>query len=193
MTTSTRTRLLELSTQLMRRQGYHATGLTQLLREAEVPKGSFYHYFPSKEALAQAIIRQYGDELSSGLAAFMQQSSGPWLHRLRQYFDYAIQLLAVQPELCNCLLGTLAQELAQAEPALAQELDQQYRRLERHLAGILADAQANGELPPGLSPEPMARVLFSSWQGCLIRARLEHSVQPLQDCLELYFTRVLHA
>lgn len=191
MNPDTRSRLIELSIELMRQQGFHATGLNQLLKLAKVPKGSFYHYFDSKEQLGLAIIEQYGHQLAADLRQFIEQAQGSHLDRLRQYFEFAYHWLSQHPDQCNCLLGTLAQELSQAHPELRQALSQQYQRIEQQLAYVLQQAQAEQALSAQQDAQQMARLLFSGWQGCLTRSRLEQSSQALQEFISLYFERLL--
>ena len=58
-TKSTRDHLIDTGLKLMHQQGYNATGLTEILKEADVPKGSFYHHFGSKEDFAAAALERY--------------------------------------------------------------------------------------------------------------------------------------
>ena len=58
-TATTKATLIDVGTRLILEQGYHQTGIQDVLRAAGVPKGSFYYYFPSKEAFAREVIAQF--------------------------------------------------------------------------------------------------------------------------------------
>ena len=57
--------LLDVGVQMLTEQGYHGTGIKQILDAVGVPKGSFYNFFPSKEAFVASIIYQYGDDVAT--------------------------------------------------------------------------------------------------------------------------------
>jgi TetR/AcrR family transcriptional repressor of nem operon len=65
-----------------------------------------------------------------------------------------------------------------------------YRAVEDQIAGCLRQAKEEGELDPGVDEQVLAKMFFASWEGCLVRAKLEQSPQPLRDLIYLYFSVV---
>ena len=82
---STREHLIDVGLGLMHQNGYNATGLTDILKAADVPKGSFYHHFGSKEDFAAAALERYGMRAREH-AAVLNDRTIPPLKRLRRYF-----------------------------------------------------------------------------------------------------------
>src|SRR5215469_12409622 len=89
---STRDHLIDVGQKLIHRNGYNATGLSDILKAAEVPKGSFYHHFGSKEDFAAAALESYGTGLMELTAAVLNDPKHPPLKRLRRLFTKLIQV-----------------------------------------------------------------------------------------------------
>lgn len=191
MVENTRTKLITTSIQLMAVKGFNNTGLAEILALAAVPKGSFYHYFKSKDELGLAIIEHYGQQLRDGLSQCLQSTPGPALARLRRYFEAALGYFEGDFTLCNCLLGNLGQELSIQSQAMREAIFRHYRAIEGLIAECLAEAKREGELAAEADEQLLARMLFSSWEGCLVRAKLEQSPAPLRELLDMYFAVLL--
>lgn len=190
MVENTRDKLITISIQTMAVKGFNNTGIAEILALAKVPKGSFYHYFKSKDELGMAIIEHYGTQLCRGLQDYLAVAEGSALQRLRGYFEYVRRYFNDDFGRCNCLLGNLGQELAMQSPAMRDAVFSHYRSVETVLAQMLQLAKHEGELAPDADENTLAKMLFSSWEGCLVRAKLEQSTQPLQELLDMYFGRV---
>lgn len=191
MSDTTKSKLIDAAVALFAMKGFNNTGIAEILTQVGVPKGSFYHYFKSKEDLGLAVIDHYGDILCEGLATSLHTTQGTPLFRLRQYFEAVLAYFGEHFGRCNCLLGNLGQELALQSDIMRQAIDRHYRRVELLIAQCLGEAKAVGELAASADESLLAQQLFAAWEGCLIRAKLEQTTQPLQQLLALYFGQVL--
>lgn len=190
MAENTRDKLIAMSIDAMSVKGFNNTGIAEILARVNVPKGSFYHYFKSKDELGLAIIEHYGQQLQTGLVEHLATSTGSALTRLRSYFESILTYFGGNLGSCNCLLGNLGQELSMQNSVMRDAIFVHYRAIENQIAKCLIQAKAEGELAPGLDPQVLAKMFFASWEGCLVRSRLEQSEQPLRDLLDLYFSSV---
>ncbi|MGH7187048.1 MAG: TetR/AcrR family transcriptional regulator, partial [Pseudomonadota bacterium] len=101
---STRQTILAAGNRLFWERGYAATGVADILAAAGVPKGSFYHFFPSKEALLLAAIAEFGRELLSDLEYHTGDASKPPSERLIAYFaEAAAMQMSLGPSACSAL------------------------------------------------------------------------------------------
>lgn len=191
MTENTKDKLIQAGVGLFATKGFNNTGIAEILAEVGVPKGSFYHYFKSKEDLGLAVIDHYGQMMSEGLAASLQTTQGTPLVRLRRYFEDVLAYFAEHFGRCNCLLGNLGQELALQSETMRKAIDRHYQAVEVLIGECLAQAKASGELAASADERLLARQLFAAWEGCLIRAKLQQTTQPLQELLALYFDQLL--
>jgi TetR/AcrR family transcriptional repressor of nem operon len=190
MTENTRDKLIAISIQTMAIKGFNNTGIAEILAQADVPKGSFYHYFKSKDELGMAIIEHYGQQLRQHISNHLLSVQGSALTRLRNYFDTILGYVESNFALCNCLLGNLGQELSMQNASMRDAIFHHYRGIETEIAECLRQAKAEGELALDLDEQVLAKMFFGSWEGCLVRSKLEQSVQPLRDLMYLYFSVV---
>ncbi|HEY7886058.1 MAG TPA: TetR family transcriptional regulator C-terminal domain-containing protein [Cellvibrionaceae bacterium] len=191
MSEATRDKILTVSIELMAVKGFNNTGIAEILARAGVPKGSFYYYFNSKDTLGFAIIDHYGQQLTEGLASVLSTGKGLPLERLRAYFEGALGYFQQDFTLCNCLLGNLGQELAMQNEPFRQAIFKHYQAIEALLAKCLKEAKAAKQLAASADEQSLARMFFSSWEGCLVRAKLAGSPAPLRELISLYFDQIL--
>jgi TetR/AcrR family transcriptional repressor of nem operon len=193
MTENTRDKLIATSIQTMAVKGFNNTGIAEILTQVNVPKGSFYHYFKSKDDLGFAIIEQYGQQMREGFEQYLETTPGSALSRLQGYFNQLVEYFEENFCMCNCLLGNLGQELAMQNPAMRDAIFVHYRGVEKVIAGVLRQAKSQGELDAKADEDVLAKMFFSAWEGCLVRSKLEQSAQPLRDLIQLYFSVVFRA
>jgi TetR/AcrR family transcriptional repressor of nem operon len=109
---NTRDHLLEVGLERIRSMGYASTGVQEILDEAEVPKGSFYHHFPSKEDFAKEVLKLYVRGESERAEAILRGGKAAPLKRLRRYFEEVIAVYGPAARISGCLIGNLSLEMA---------------------------------------------------------------------------------
>jgi len=188
MAENTRDKLIATSINIMSVKGFNNTGIAEILAQVNVPKGSFYHYFKSKDDLGFAIIDEYGQQLHQSFVKHLNEASGSALTRLKSFFMMLIAQVETDFGLCNCLLGNLGQELSMQNAQMRDAIYERYQVVEATIESVLLQAKAEGELVSPVNEKALAKMFFASWEGCLVRAKLEQSAQPLHDLMELYFS-----
>jgi TetR/AcrR family transcriptional repressor of nem operon len=183
--------LLEVGRRVFLERGYTNAGLDALLHEAGVPKGSFYHYFGSKEEFGLQVI----DGFARNCEAWMDQTLGdhsiPPLERLRRHFEGTIERLAHQECRNGCLVGRLSQEMADQSEALRERFERIFSDWTERLADCLREARDAGEIAGDLDAHQVAEFWMNGWQGAILRAKTARSTAPLTNFLEVMFVRVL--
>ena len=189
---TSRSALIEQGTQLMLRSGYSSTGLIELLQAANVPKGSFYNHFGSKEEFAVEVVRRYYARHDWLLAELLAEEEPSPLERLRSYFDVLVLAATTSSEQARgCLLGMLAMEMAGNSEPLRKIVSEAFRRWEARIAELLRQAQNAGQIAPGRDPDLLAGALLQGWEGALMRARVSRDVGGLRKFLDFEFSRLL--
>ena len=183
----TKARLLQIGTEMFLERGYNDTGLQDLLTAAQVPKGSFYHYFRTKEDFGLEIVNRYGAETLVFLDETLQDSTRSPMQRVRRFFAAAFEEFAAQGCRHGCLMGNLGQELADAHDAFRQAIQRHLECWASRLAETLAEATVRGELPAGTDPVVLGRLLIDGFQGAALRMKLERNRAPLDRFLAHYF------
>lgn len=186
MATDTKAKLLDAGLVLLLRHGYNDLGINDLLREAGVPKGSFYHHFKSKEDFALGIIDRYMEEVHQGLDAFVNNPDLAPLNRVRGFFEATEQKYREEGYL-GCMLGGVGQELSGMSSVFAERIDQCLGYIADRLSECMEDAVARGDLPAGSDPKALANLLVDCWEGAALRSRLRRNPAPLRAMLDFYF------
>ncbi len=184
---ATRERLIRIGLEVLSETGWDATGIARVLDAAEVPKGSFYHYFASKDDFGLAVVAAYEAYFSERLARSFGHAELPLAQQLAAFIDAGRRGLIKYAFRRGCIVGNLGQELGGVNPAFRAALAGVFERWEAGLAGALAAAQARGELSGALDPAAAARFFWMGWEGAVLRAKLAASVQPIDDFETGYF------
>ncbi len=180
----TRQLLIRSGVEVLTAQGFSATGLDQLLKRVGVPKGSFYHFFESKEAYVHAVVEHYGRSFERLLAdSFECQQLAP-LQRLQRFVNNAAEWMAKHQYQRGCLVGNLGQEVNQLPESLRAPLQQILASWEQQVAQCLEAAGIE-------QAETLAHVFWIGWEGAVMRARLEQSAEPLH-CWHQWFVGSLN-
>ncbi len=179
-----REQLLDKGVSLLMAQGYHRTGLKEILDAVQIPKGSFYHYFESKEAFGAEVIRHYIEPFIVQLARHLNNPELDALTALNAYFTELITELGQGDFKGGCLLGNLMGEIGDTSDICRVSLKQAVHRYRNLLAVGLAKAQTEGTVRTDKTAELMADLLADAWQGGLLRMKIEQSVAPAQQCCD---------
>ncbi|WP_171070139.1 TetR family transcriptional regulator C-terminal domain-containing protein [Methylobacterium terricola] len=160
-------------------RGYEGIGIQPILSGAGVPKGSFYNFFPSKEAYALEVIDAYAARYEAfRLACFA--TDGPPLRRLRHYFEALEAEMAEAGETGGCLYGVLAQTSAPHSEALRSRLKAAFAHWRAQIADLLETAKAAGELAPATESVALADAIIDAYEGAAVRARAEGDTAPMR-------------
>jgi TetR/AcrR family transcriptional repressor of nem operon len=175
----TREHLLRTGVAVLTEKGYSSVGIDEILRLAQVPKGSFYYYFDSKEAFGQALIAAYADYFATKLDRWFLDASEPPLQRLRHFIADARAGMARHGFKRGCLVGNLGQEMGTLPESFRAQLQQVFLDWQSRTAACLAEAQRAGEIPPQLDCAALAQFFWIGWEGAVLRAKLERSPESL--------------
>ena len=190
-TTNTREHLIDVGLRLVQEKGYHASGLLEILKEAGVPKGSFYHHFPSKESFAKEVIQRYVTREDARFERILGQSTGTPLSRLRRYFKELAKVFGPSGSINGCLIGRMSLDPAAESSVLRASLSQAFASWESALEKNLSEAQAAGELRKDVSPSKLAGFIVNNWEGALLRSRADHNDTALQIFFHCTFDLLL--
>lgn len=188
----TRADLIRAGVAALTQKGLSATGLEEILSAAGVPKGSFYHYFPSKEAFGLELIAAYAAYFAAKLDRHFHNAALSPLARLQAFFDDITAGMAHHGFLRGCLVGNLGQEMATLAPVYRQHLQAVFADWQERTAACLEAARAAGEIPPGQDCARLAAFFWIGWEGAVLRARLDGNATAL-TLFAQEFLRLLRA
>ena len=179
--------IVQAGLDLVLSRGFNATGVEAILKQANVPKGSFYNFFSSKEDFGLAIIDKFVTERTELLYPIFSDESLPPLERVKISFETLIARFEGDDCSKGCLLGNLGQEMADQFENIRQRLEQSLQNWTRGLSKLLLQAQKEKTIPADMNPEMLAENLISSFEGALLRSKVKKSPEPLRNFIHLYF------
>jgi TetR/AcrR family transcriptional repressor of nem operon len=189
----TRTALLEVGTNIMLEKGYSNTGIQEILNTLQVPKGSFYHYFDSKENFAIEVIRHFDQSYSADLIRTLQNTKMTPLQRLRDYCETSKNNLSAQECRRGCLIGNLSQEMSDQSEVLRTELLRVMQKWKDLFANCIAEGQKAGEIKKDQKASALAELFSAGWSGAVMRAKTVKNTEPLEVFIDLMFNSILKA
>lgn len=170
----TRALLVRTGLAVLTEKGYSSVGIDEILRIVAVPKGSFYHYFSSKEAFGQVLIAEYSNYFARKLdSCFLDIACSP-LQRLRNFVEDAKQGMAKHHFRRGCLVGNLGQEMAVLPESFRRQLADVFQDWQQRTERCLKEAQQSGEIDSTLDCTELASFFWIGWEGAVLRAKLEH-------------------
>ncbi|WP_392397191.1 acrylate utilization transcriptional regulator AcuR [Pseudomonas corrugata] len=171
--------LLRCGMEILTEQGFAATGIDTVLKRVQVPKGSFYHYFESKEAFGQAVLERYADYFARKLDRCLSDLSVPPLQRLSNFVEEAKVGMAKYHFRRGCLVGNLGQEVLVLPDSFREQLELTLLDWEQRLSTCLEEAVELGEVLSTHDCRALAAFFWVGWEGAVLRARLVQHVRPL--------------
>ena len=174
MASDTRDRLIRTTSRLLRTQGYGATGLNQVMAEADAPKGSMYFHFPGgKEELAAAAIDRFAARMSRGIAEGLE-TYDTVADAVTYFFDQEIARIERTAFTEGCAVATVALDAAASHDLLAATTGDAFRGWTAQLAEAL---EAEGR---SADDARRAAILFlATFEGALLMAKAQRSIEPM--------------
>ncbi|WP_043994508.1 TetR/AcrR family transcriptional regulator [Moritella sp. PE36] len=175
----TRALLIRSGVEVLTESGFAAAGIDGILKKVGVPKGSFYHYFKSKEDFGQAVIDNYANYFAVKLDKCLLDESIAPLQRIVQFADGAKRGIVKFEFKRGCLVGNLGQEVAILPHSYRRILQNIFAVWQTKMQACLETAQQQGDIKQNINCAQQAEYFWIGWEGAVMRARLVQSVQPL--------------
>ena len=181
MKVNSKQRILEVGAEIIHRKGFNHTGLQEILEAADVPKGSFYNHFKSKEDFGLQVIDFFSDIFAIHTKAIFEDHSLSPLKRLEQLLDYFIEYFKENQFTCGCPVGNLAQEMGDLSEVFQKRLNRAIDLMAEEYAELLKEAQLCGEISETMDAKEAAYFIIAGWHGALIRMKVTRNSNPLMN------------
>jgi TetR/AcrR family transcriptional repressor of nem operon len=194
-TSDAREKIVSAAQSLIELRGYSALGVAEICKTAGVPKGSFYYFFESKEALALTVLDEHWADQQRAWARVLHSDAEP-LQRLRQLFEETeAEQLAGQKScgtVSGCLFGNLTLELSNQTEAIRERLQEIFEAQVDMVESVVAEAARRGEVTVADAREA-ARSVVAQLEGQVLFAKLYNNSSQLgvlwANCLALLGAR----
>ncbi len=188
---TTRDRILEVGAQAISDTSFNSCGIAEILRRAKVPKGSFYHYFSSKEDFGVALVEKACAEFIEFLNPIISDRRRSAIARLRAIFESSREECMASGAARQCLIPKLALETGQLSAPVHAAVKCAYDQWTALIARVIREAQAAGEISKTHDPDRLANVLVMMWEGATMRMQIDGNLRPVDDFLAFVFDSLL--
>jgi TetR/AcrR family transcriptional regulator, transcriptional repressor for nem operon len=191
-----RRRLLAAGRDLVHSRGFTASGVKDITDAARVPKGSFYAYFPSKEAFAAAVLKHYWSDIEARLLPILDPPAGDdgrAQARIIRFFHALADEHEAGDFLLGCLIGNLSLELGGSSEPARTELLHILDGWNEALAACVRSGQGEtGDIGTDLDAAEVASLLIEAWEGAALRGKVTRARKPYQRFEAVTIPALLH-
>jgi len=179
--TDVRQHILDQGKAIITRKGFAGVGLNEILTAADVPKGSFYHYFKSKELFGEAMLADYVQQYRIEMDSLLDQPGKTAAQALMDYWSSWVVETSDQCDGCRCLVVKLSSEVADMSEPMRTALRDGTDRIIERLARTIAQGMADGSLLQVADPARMAQTLYQMWLGAAMLTKLRREPSAMQS------------
>ncbi|UOX90769.1 TetR/AcrR family transcriptional regulator [Amycolatopsis sp. FBCC-B4732] len=181
--TDTRRSILDAAQRIMGHKGYAAVGINEVLAEAKVPKGSFYHYFASKDAFGEAMMKAYFQEYLADMDRILERRGSPAAERLMAYWQQWHETQSLDECHGRCLAVKLGAEVADLSEAMRLALKEGTTAIVDRLEQVIGQGSGDGSLTIAGDARSLAEVLYDMWLGASVLAKIHRDRGPLDTTM----------
>jgi TetR/AcrR family transcriptional repressor of nem operon len=187
---SLREDILNAGLKVMFRSGYQGASVRDICAAAGAPHGSFTNHFRSKEAFAEEILDRYFAHTKGLVKEALDDKSLTPRQRLKRYLDIISDLLAGAKWNRGCLIGDFSLETTSQSKLLRERLEAIFQEWRAPFASCIAEAQTVGEIDSTFDPMDLAEFLLASWEGAILRMKVERGPAALDRFKNIVFQTV---
>jgi TetR/AcrR family transcriptional regulator, transcriptional repressor for nem operon len=190
MQPSLREDILNAGLKVMFQSGYQGATVRDICEAAGAPHGSFTNHFRSKEAFAKEVLDRYFANLQGVVSKILGDKSLSPRRRLERYLEVISGRLEGDKWNRGCLIGDFSLETTSHSKLLRQRLQAIFHEWRTPFATCIAEAQATGEIDSSFDPTDLAEFLLASWEGAILRMKVERGPAPLERFRKIVFHTV---
>ncbi len=183
----TRERLVRCGIEILTEKGFASTGIDQVLKKVGIPKGSFYHYFSSKDDFGQAVIEGYAAFFANKLDHWLLNDARAPLDRLRDFVEDGKNGMQRFDYRRGCLIGNMGQELGGTHDGFRDLLEDVFIDWQNRVEQCLKAAIATGDLSPKADCTKIASFFWIGWEGAILRSKLVRDTSPIDLFVDTFF------
>jgi TetR/AcrR family transcriptional regulator, transcriptional repressor for nem operon len=182
--TDVRQRILDTAHRIVGVKGFSGVGLNEILAASEVPKGSFYHYFGSKEAFGEALLADYFEEYLIDIDATLAE---PGVSQAERLLNYWRKWQATQGSIDyqrKCLAVKLAAEVSDLSEPMRLALKSGTAGIIDRVTRAIEAGIAEGSLRVDGEPRATGETLYHLWLGASLMAKIERTDAPFEAAMK---------
>ncbi|RIV36684.1 TetR family transcriptional regulator [Flagellimonas lutimaris] len=183
--------ILEVGTELILEHGYHGVGLNKILDEANIPKGSFYYYFNSKEDFGIQVVQHYSIKSLALLNNCLNDETKDPRERIISFFGHMKSVYQKKGYKEGCLLGNCSLELSDFSEGFRKAIMIEFGKWEDVIENCIREGQERGNIKSLESAQVLSSLILMSWEGALLRMKVAKNADPIETFINFLDDYVL--
>lgn len=179
--------ILKTGYHVLRKNGYHGVGINEILKEAGIPKGSFYNFFESKEDFVKKVMDWHALDQKNWIENFFNEAQDTPFNNLKAFYKTLIQLNELDAFSSGCFINLMSNEVGRSNDRIAASANQIFMSWITVIAKEIEKAQEIGEARDDYSALKLAEYLHSGIYGAFSRMKVTRSRAYLDTWWELSF------
>jgi len=167
-------------------KSYFAVGISEVLAAVGVPKGSFYHFFRSKEDFGTAVIEHFSAQQEEYLKGILLSGEGAPSERILNFFQQSLDAHEKNKARMICVVAKLACEVSNLSPAMAEALSRGIKGWLSVFTACIREGRQSGDITIAMEPEKAAEWIYDTWNGALARMQVSGNTAPLSAAIERF-------
>ncbi|MGV8982194.1 TetR family transcriptional regulator C-terminal domain-containing protein [Clostridium sp.] len=178
-------KIIKNSIRVMYLKGYNATSVKDLADAANIPKGSFYYHFKTKEEYAIEALNYYINDLGFEKFSLLDDTQVEPIDRIKKFYLSKIENMKSENYKLGCFVGNLSQELGDVNLEISEATDKIHRDTSNKILKCILEARDSSDFKPVFEPTMLADAIINNWQGALVRMKSSRDSQPLDDFFQV--------
>jgi TetR/AcrR family transcriptional regulator, transcriptional repressor for nem operon len=187
----TRQNIIDSGERVISHKGWAAVGINEVLTAAGVPKGSFYHWFSSKDAFGEAMMQNYFADYVAEMDVIFARTEMTAAARLMAYWEHWLDVQSLDDCQGRCLAVKLGAEVSDLSEPMRLALKEGTHAIIARVRTMIDAGLADGSLSVDGESQSTAQSLYSLWLGASVMAKIHRSIEPLHGALSAT-RRMLH-
>lgn len=172
--------ILEIGTDLIIKNGYNNIGLNKILEAANIPKGSFYYYFKSKEDFGLQVIQYYSRNSLVILNNYLSNTKLNSKERIISFFTDMKEIYIIKEHKEGCLLGNCSIELSDISKSFSNSISCELDKWQQVIENCVREGQENGSISNKESAKVMSDFILTTWEGSLLRMKSSKNTKSIE-------------
>ncbi|MDX5593871.1 TetR/AcrR family transcriptional regulator [Pseudovibrio sp. SPO723] len=174
----TREKIFDAAEQLILAKSFNGIGLSEILKASHIPKGSFYHYFASKEDFGARLIEHYAAQKGPQVHKQLFEAGGTARDRVLGIIKAEMEKTKSASFRISCLVVKLSGEIATTSEPMRTALEEASASWIKKYADVVRQGHLDGSMPSALDPDATGQVIHLGLSGAMMQASIQNSTEP---------------
>ena len=178
--------LLDKGMEILWSRGYNGTSVNDIVKSADVPKGSFYFYFDSKEDFAVKALWRYFDKMFTPALAIMNDTSIPAKERLIKIFEYRVDTLKNELDCqMGCMASNLGNEVSEHNEKIRNTVVEIHAKVVDSMVQLAEEAQRDGDIAASVNVRDLIEFIQDAGKGAMITMKEMKNSYPVDNFMSM--------